>query len=104
MKIVELRKYLIKPNKKHEWLTFMNNEVLPYQRSKGMSIIQTYTHTDSNGNDYFIWLREFENEQARQDVYKNTYNDRWIENIRPKVFTLIDKDSIEVTLLNPVQL
>jgi hypothetical protein len=44
----------------------MHEELLPYQRSKGMWIINTYLHQEPNGTDYFIWLREFDDEKARK--------------------------------------
>lgn len=44
----------------------------------------------------------FENEEARQRIYEETYNDWWISEIRPKVFTLIDETSISVKLLHSV--
>ena len=104
MKITELREYKIKPGKTSEWLDWMREELLPYQRSKGMVIIDTYIHTDDAGTDFFVWLREFESEEARQRIYQETYNDWWVSHIRPKVFTLIDETSIRVKLLRSIDL
>ncbi|OBS93567.1 hypothetical protein A9259_16895 [Vibrio cyclitrophicus] len=104
MKVTELREYKIRPGKTSEWLCWMQEELLPYQRSKGMVIVDTYIQTDDTGTDFFVWLREFENEEARQRIYEETYNDWWISEIRPKVFTLIDETSINVKLLNPIDL
>ncbi len=52
----------------------MKDELLPYQRSKGMRVLNTYVHTGEDGHDYFVWLREFDSEQARQTIYAETYN------------------------------
>ena len=104
MKIIELREYKIKQGKTQEWLDWMRDEILPYQRSKGMVILNTYVRSEESGSDYFVWLREFANEQARQCIYEKTYNDWWIINIRPKVFTLIEESSVNVKLLKPVDL
>lgn len=104
MKVTELREYKIRPGKTPEWLRWMYEELLPYQRSKGMVIVDTYIRTDDTGTDFFVWLREFENEEARQRIYEETYNDWWISEIRPKVFTLIDETSISVKLLHSVGL
>ncbi len=41
-----------------------------YQRSQGMRVLNTYVHTGDDGHDYFVWLREFDNEQARQALYE----------------------------------
>ncbi len=104
MKIVELREYQIKSGKKQEWLQWLRNELLPYQRSKGMIIIDTYIRTDDDGIDYFVWLREFKSEKSRQEIYKNTYDEKWIKEIRPKVFTFIDENSICVKILEPIKM
>ena len=102
LKIIELREYKIKPGQTEKWLHWMREELLPYQRSKGMVIIDTYLRTDDDGTDFFVWLREFENEESRQRIYDNTYNDWWVTNVRPKVFTLIDEKSISIKLLRSV--
>jgi hypothetical protein len=104
LKIVELREYEIKSGKTHEWLKWMQEELLPYQRSKGMRIINTYVHKDSDGTDYFIWLREFDNEESRKKIHELTYNDWWKQEIRPKVFEMIEEKSIKVKLINPQDL
>ena len=82
----------------------MKDELLPYQRSKGMRVLNTYVHTGEDGQDYFVWLREFDSEQARQTIYAETYNEWWIREIRPKVFELIEQDSVKVTLLESVEM
>ena len=104
MAIVELREYKIKPNMKHAWLKWLKAELLPYQVSQGMRILQTYVYADENGNDWFVWLREFEDEQTRQALYEKTYNQWWKDHVRPKVFTMIEQDNLKVRLLNPVKL
>ena len=104
MKIIELREYRIQTGKKEQWLTWMHEEILPYQRSKGMKIIDTYINKGDNGFDYFVWLREFDDEASRQRIHQATYNEHWIQNIRPKVFELIDEHSISVRLLEKVEL
>ena len=104
MKVVELREYRIKPGKTKEWLDWMREEIFPYQISKGMNILDTYLRTDENGRDYFVWLREFESESYRQTIYLQTYNDWWIKEVRPRVFSLIDEDSVSVKLIQPLDL
>lgn len=104
MAIVELREYKLKPNMKQAWLAWMNAELLPYQLSQGMRVLQTYIYKDENGDEWFVWLREFDDEQARQALYKKTYSQWWKDEIRPRVFTMIEQDDIRVRLLNPVKL
>lgn len=104
MKIIEIRQYKLKPGKTDQWLNWMREELLPYQKSKGMKIINTYLHKDPDGADYFIWTREFDNEISRKKIYESTYNDWWVQEIRPKVFELIDKESITVKLVQQLDL
>lgn len=104
MKIIEIREYKIKAGKTDEWLNWMQTELIPYQRSKGMIITDTYIHKSPDGSDYFIWIREFENEIERKAVYELTYNDWWIQEVRPRVFELIDKESISVKLAQKLNL
>ena len=52
MKVTELRQYKIKTGKTEQWLTWMKDELLPYQRSKGMRVLNTYVHTGEDGHDY----------------------------------------------------
>jgi len=99
LKITELRQYRIKAGKTKQWLSWMKEE-----RSQGMRVLNTYVHTGDDGHDYFVWLREFDNEQARQTLYEKTYNEWWVCEIRPKVFELIEQDSIKVTLLESVEM
>lgn len=102
--IIEHREYKIKPGKTEQWLNWMHEELLPYQKSKGMRIINTYIHHDPDGTDYFIWLREFDDECSRKEIYALTYNTWWIEKIRPKVFELIEENAIKVKVIHQLDL
>ncbi|CAH0541693.1 NIPSNAP family protein [Vibrio marisflavi] len=104
MRVTELREYKIKPGKTEQWLKWMKDEILPLQRSKGMKIVATHVHKGEDGEDYFVWLREFENEEARQKITQETYDEYWVSTIRPKVFELIEQDSVKVRLIHPVDL
>ena len=104
MKIIELREYKIKPGKTQEWLDWMGSEILPYQRGKGMKVLDTYLQTDDDGTDFFVWLREFDSEESRQKLYSETYNDWWKTEIMPKVFSLIEEQAVSVKLLKPLDL
>ncbi len=104
MPLVELREYRLKEGKLQEWLVLMEAEIIPYQLSKGMKVISTNTYSDEQGNDWFIWLREFENEAKRQEITQLTYNEWWKTEIRPKIFQLIEKDSMRVRVLQNIRL
>ena len=76
----ELRRYQIQPNRRDEWVRYMDEVILPYQSSKGMVI--TASFVDEEDPDAYIWLRRFENEEERVRLYAETYqDDRWINEI-----------------------
>jgi len=50
-----------------------------------MRIMNTYIHQDSDGADYFIWFREFDDNKACTDIYALTFNTWWVKEIQPKV-------------------
>ncbi|WP_163131962.1 NIPSNAP family protein [Agarivorans sp. Alg241-V36] len=101
MNVIELREYRIKPGKTRQWLIWMEQEILPYQQSKGVELVNSYTYSDDKGDEWFVWLRKFKDEQSRQAVYSQLYDQWWIDNVRPKVFELIDESSVKVRLLQP---
>ena len=104
MKVIELREYKIKQGKTEEWINWMREEIIPYQKSKVMKIMSTHIHRGTDNADYFIWLREFDNEVSRKEISALTYNEWWINEIRPKIFELIDESSIKVRLLTEINL
>ena len=104
MSLVELREYKIRPGKAKEWLNWMKLELLPYQVSQGMVVLETYTYEDEYGELWFVWLRSFESESQRQALYVKTYDDWWVKEIRPKIFEMIFEESINVRLLKPAYL
>lgn len=99
MNVIELREYQIKPGKTAQWLNLMEKEILPYQRSKGVEVINSYLHCDENGDEWFVWLRQFKDEQSRQEICSQLYDQWWINEIRPKVFSLIEESSVKVRTL-----
>lgn len=104
MPLIELREYRLKAGKLKDWLALMEEQIIPFQLSKGMKITGTNTYQDEEGNDWFIWFREFENEEKRQAITELTYNDWWKTEVRPKVFQCIEKESMRVRLLNKLDL
>ena len=43
----ELRIYEVYPNKMSDWIKFMNEEIIPFQREKGMEINGTFIMNSS---------------------------------------------------------
>jgi hypothetical protein len=57
----------------------------------------------------YIWMRRFESEQQREQLYEAVYqSDRWKNEIGPRIPELMDRSAIQVTRLvatpkSPVQ-
>ncbi|MFD2178184.1 NIPSNAP family protein [Veronia pacifica] len=98
---MELREYKLRPGMMKKWLVWMESQILPYQISKGMKVLNTFTHEDEQGEQWFIWLREFQSMEHREEVYARTYNEWWKETMRPKVFEHIYENEVRVRLLSP---
>ena len=62
-----LRTYKVFPGKMKEWIKFMENEIIPFQVSKGMVIHGSFTV--ENDDETYVWIRRFENESQRELLY-----------------------------------
>ena len=115
----ELRIYQVLPGKMEEWVTFMDQEVIPFQTGKGMRIQGTFVldssnqyslvnskrvmSSETNVNTYF-WIRKFNGKEDKEKLYKVVYeSEEWINTFRPKVMRLIDLNSILVHNLSATQ-
>ncbi|MCH2629274.1 MAG: NIPSNAP family protein [Nisaea sp.] len=103
MAFYELRQYKIKPGKMSEWLDFMENEIIPFQVSKG-AVISASFKGEADDSVYF-WIRRFENETEREQLYKDVYESEfWKNQVAPKVGELIDREAIQVQRVTPTRL
>ena len=94
----ELRQYRVQPGKRDEWVAYMENEIVPYQISKGMVVIGSFISPEDA--DLYVWIRRFENEEERQRLYAAAYEDpQWTENMLPIVQELIYRDQSTITVL-----
>ena len=95
MAFFELRQYKIRPGKMEQWLDYMQNEIIPFQVSKGMVICGSFRgETDDS---VYVWIRRFESEEQREQLYKAVYEtDHWKNTVSPIVGELIDRDAINV--------
>lgn len=84
MAFYELRQYKVKPGKLDEWVKIMEEEIIPFQVSKGMVICGSFRgETDES---CYVWLRRFESEQQREALYKAVYeSDYWKNEMAPRV-------------------
>ena len=108
----ELRMYQVLPGKMKEWLNLMENIIIPFQSSKGMVIHGSFIEKSLdqfflkdqvrdvkkfNDRNVYIWIRRFENEESKKELYEKVYqSNEWLNEIGPKVEKLIDRNSIIV--------
>jgi hypothetical protein len=100
MAFYELRQYNVLPGKMDEWVKIMEEEIIPFQASKGMVITGSYRgETDDSA---YVWLRRFENETEREALYKAVYDsDHWKTKIAPRVPECLDRSGMVVTRIVP---
>ena len=116
----ELRIYQVLPGKMQEWLSFMEDTIIPYQVKNGMVIHGSFVmdssdeffiqngerimNSETKGNTY-VWIRRFENKEHKEKLYKAVYESAdWMNDIGPKVAKLIDRNSIAVHNLTSTEL
>ena len=95
MAFYELRQYKIRPGKMVEWLEVMENEIIPFQVSKGMIICGSFQGEEDES--VYVWIRRFESEADRERLYAAVYeSDYWKNDVAPRVGKLIDREAINV--------
>ena len=116
----ELRIYEVYKNKMPDWIKFMNEEIIPFQREKGMEINGTFImnssdnffeeegerrmHSEEKGSTY-VWIRRFLNKDHQKELYKAVYESgEWITYYRPKVKELINLNTIIVHNLSATEM
>jgi hypothetical protein len=88
------------PDKLQSWVKMMEEEIIPFQVSKGMVITGSF-HGETDPSVY-IWLRRFENEEQRVALYAAVYeSDYWKNQIAPRVPEHLDRSAIVVTRMVP---
>ena len=91
----ELREYRTLPGQRENWVKFMEEEIIPFQVSKGMVIVGSFVGEEED--DLYIWVRRFQSEEDREALYEAVYqSDRWLNDIGPKVPEMLDRDKIVV--------
>ncbi|MDE2858473.1 MAG: NIPSNAP family protein [Chloroflexota bacterium] len=93
----ELRRYPIKPGKAAEWVKLMDEVIIPYQLSKGMTVLASFVN---ESGDTYVWIRRFATQEERDALYDAVYQTAyWQDQLSPIVGELIDRERIEVTIL-----
>ena len=102
MSFYELRQYKILEGKMEEWLQLMEQEIIPFQVSKGMVITGSWRGEDDDS--IYIWMRRFESEEEREQLYEAVYqSDQWKNVIGPRIPDVMDRSAIQVTRLVPTK-
>lgn len=98
----ELRQYRIKDNRVAEWVKLMEEVIIPFQVSKGMVVVGSFTAPEQP--DLYVWIRRFNSEDERIALYKAVYEtDEWKQVIAPQIDPLLDRERIVVTRLEPTR-
>lgn len=92
----ELRQYHVRPGQMERWIKCMEEEIIPFQVSKGMVIAGSFRgETDES---VYVWLRRFNDETEREKLYDAVYqSDYWKNEIAPKIPEMLDREQMKVT-------
>lgn len=107
MSIFEVRQYPVKEGKMAEWIAFMESRIVPFVVSKGMVVAAMFE--GANDPNLFIWIRRFDDEAHREELYKAVYEaEEWQSEIKPIVRSLVDVDEavihrVRATPLSPMR-
>jgi NIPSNAP len=98
--LFELRQYRVYPGQRDRWVKFMEEVIIPFQVSKGMVVVGSFVADEDP--DAYVWIRRFENEQEREQLYKAVYeSDHWKNEIAPRVSEMLDRPQMVITRLQP---
>src|SRR5436190_1128239 len=83
-----------------EWVKIMEEEIIPFQVSKGMVICGSFRgETDASA---YIWIRRFNSEAEREAQYKAVYEtDHWKTKIAPRVPDCLDREKMHIQRVVP---
>src|SRR5205823_772198 len=86
----ELRQYRTKPGQREKWVHFMEEQIIPFQVAQGMVIMGSFTGQEED--DLYFWIRRFESEEQKEQLYKAVYqSDHWKNVIGPQIPEMLDQ-------------
>ena len=98
--LFELRIYRTRTGQRDAWVKFFEEELIPYQTSKGMVVVGSFV--SEQDEDQCVWIRRFDSEEDRVRLYQAFYeSDHWKNTLSPRVGELIDREQIQVIRLRP---
>ena len=100
MAFYELRQYKVLAGKMDDWVRFMEDEIIPFQVSKGAVVCGSFRgETDDS---VYVWLRRFESEAERERLYEAVYESgHWKNEIAPRLPDMLDRDASVITRIVP---
>ncbi len=100
MAFYELRQYKILPGKMDEWVSFMEEVIIPFQVARGMVINGSFR--DEADDTAYFWTRRFESDEECEVLYQAVYqSDVWKNEIAPRIPEMMDRSGIRVTRILP---
>ena len=98
--LYELRQYQATPGNRAALVKMMEEEVIPFQISKGMVILASFEGEDNP--DAYVWMRRFKDEEERRELYRAVYkSDEWTNDLSGRIAPLLIEEAIKVTRLTP---
>ncbi len=92
----ELRQYKVRPGQMDRWVKCMEEEIIPFQVSKGMVIAGSFR--GESDDSVYVWMRRFSDEAERERLYEAVYqSDHWKNEIAPRIPEMLDRDGMVVT-------
>ncbi len=96
----EIRRYQAHQGLRDDLVRCMEDVVLPFVRSRGMSV--TGSFIDEQDPDGYVWIRRFDSEADRAAQYAAVYQDeQWTSDIGPRVLALMDPEKAVITRALP---
>lgn len=98
--LFELREYHCKPGMRDRWVALMEEVVIPFNVSKGAIVVASFV--GESDDDTYIWIRRFNDEAHREQLYKDIYeSDFWKNEVAPKTPDMLDRTLHRITRLMP---
>ena len=98
--IVELREYKTLPGQRENWVDYMEEVIIPFQRARGMTIVGSFVGAEDENT--YVWIRTFADQAERSRLYAAVYETpEWENEISLMVAEMLDRDRIKVSLLDP---
>lgn len=94
----ELREYRIRDGRRDEFVQLMTETIIPFQQSKGMVIVGSFVSLEED--DLYVWIRQFESEDQRKQLYDAVYGDSyWMNEIKTAMGDMLIRETMKVRLL-----